>query len=305
MTFTGSQRVVPLLAGAIRDANARYAIVLSGRDRETYDRVRSVLEGQGYEVLPPAEGGLGDIAAAIAERPGIDLIVTALPLERTLGMVERVRSDEALAVTPVLALMSSAELEAVRRRYVRNQLVSVRRMGISDAQLSESMDSLVMRASGGPISDDEAARYAARSLAVLRDLAVARNPVLDVADASAPLIEELAERDGLVALDIAEVLAHVGEPRTQSAIMGRALDANDPDERVALLEKVADSGKRYGNLLEDRLVRRLVRLATDDDEALSTQAAATIGALGLPNENLLPMMLGDDDRVGAARLGGR
>lgn len=303
--FTGSPRVVPLLAGAIRDANARYAVVLTGRDRETYDRVRSVLEGDGYEVLPPAEGGLGDVAAAVAERPGIDLVVTSLPLERTLSTIEQVRSDEALAVAPVLAMLTSAEIEPVRRRYVRNQTVAVRRTGISDSQLSESVTGLVLRASGGPITDDEAARYSERSLAVLRDLAVARNRVLDVADAAAPLIEVLGERQGLVALDIAEVLAHVGEARTQNAIMTRALESTDTYERVALLEKVADSGKRYGNLLEDRLVRRLVRLAGEQDVDLSTQAAATIGALGLPNENLVPMMLGEGDQRGASRLGGR
>ncbi len=304
VTFTGSQRVVPLLAGAVKDAAARHAIVLTGRDRESYDRLRSVLEADGYQVLPPAEGGLGDIDAAIAERPGIDLVVMSLPLETSINTIGQIRSDEALAVSPVLAMLTPVELEPMRRRFVRDQSVAIRRSGVSDSQLSVTVSELVERASGGPITDDEAARFADRALAVLRDLAVAQNGVLDVRDAAAPLIEVLEERSGRVALDVAEVLAHVDEPRAQGSIMERVLSETDLDQRVALLEKVADSGKRYGNLLEDRLVRRLVRLAQDEDERLSTQAVATVGALGLPNDNLLPMILGGGDQIGA-RIGGR
>ncbi|MEQ8769998.1 MAG: hypothetical protein RIB60_05765 [Phycisphaerales bacterium] len=304
VTFSGSQRVVPLLAGAVKDASARYAIVLTGRDREGYDRLRSVLVADGYEVLPPAEGGLGDIQAAIAERPGIDLIVMSLPLETSIDTIGRIRSDEALAVSPVLTMLTPAEIEPMRRRFVRDQSVAIRRSGVSDSQISETVSALVLRASGGPITDDEAARFADRSLAVLRDLAVAENTVLDVRDASAPLIEVLESRSGRVALDVAEVLAHVDENRAQVAIMERALDETDLDQKVALLEKVADSGKRYGNLLEDRLVRRLLRLAQDEDERLSTQAVATVGALGLPNDSMLPMILGGGDQIGA-RIGER
>lgn len=304
VSFTGSQRVVPLLAGAVKDAAARHAIVMTGRDRESYDRLRTVLERDGYEVLPPAEGGLGDIQAAIGERPGIDLVVMALPLEASINTISQIRSDEALAVSPVLTMLTPAELEPMRRRFVRDQSIAIRRVGVNDSQISETVSSLVQRASGGPIEADEAARFADRSLAVLRDLAVAENAVLDVRDASVPLVQVLEERSGRVALDVAEVLAHVDEARAQIAIMERVLSETDLDQQVALLEKVADSGKRYGNLLEDRLVRRLVRLAQDEDQRLSTQAVATVGALGLPNDNMLPMILGGGDQIGA-RIGGR
>lgn len=304
-TFSGSHRVVPLLAGAVRDAAARYAVVLTGRDREMYDRVRGVLEGEGYTVLPPAEGGLGEIAAAIAEAPGIDLIVTSLPLEQTLATAQEARADAAMGVSPMLAMLSAAELEPARRRFGRDQSVDLRRTGISDAQVVASVDALVQRASGGPILEDEASSLADRSLAVLRDLAVSNNAVLDVADAAVPLVGVLPEREGPVVLDIAEVLAHINQPRTQGAIMERALGSSDPDEQLAMLAKVADSGKRFGNLLEDRMVRRLVRLAGDENEALATQSAATMGALGVPYENLLPMILGEGDGTAAAILGER
>lgn len=299
-TFNGSQRVVPLLASAVRDASARYAVVLSGRDRETFDRISTLLTSEGYTVLPPAEGGLGDIAQAISEAPGIDLIVTSLPLDPTLATVEKVRSDAKLAVSPVLALMTAAEIEPARRRFMGEQLVAVRRVGIDDAALTASAEGLVETASGGPITEDEAARFADRSLAVLRDLAVSGSTVLDVTDAAAPLIAVMDDRDGPVLLDIAEVLAHIGQDRAQTALMDRALEGGDPDEQLAMLGKVADSGKRYGNLLDDRLVRRLVRLASSDDEVLATQAVATMGALGVASDDLVPMILGERGEHAAA-----
>jgi len=292
VAFSGSQRVVPLLASAVRDAGERFAVVLTGRDRESYDRISGLLAGEGYTVLPPAEGGLGDIAGAVSETPGVDLIVTSLPLEQTLAAVDAVRSDAQLAVSPVLALMGAAEMEPARRRFMGDQLVGVRRSGIDDQAILASSAGLVETASGGPITGAEAAELADRSLAVLRDLAVSRSSVLDVTDAAAPLIAVMDERDGQVLMDIAEVLAHINQPRTQTALMERALAAGGPDEQLAMLQKVADSGKRYGNLLDDRLVRRLVHLASSDDEVLATQAAATMGSLGVPSDDLVPMILG-------------
>ncbi|HLO40015.1 MAG TPA: HEAT repeat domain-containing protein, partial [Phycisphaerales bacterium] len=46
-TFAGSDRVVPVLTGAIREASLRVAAVVAP-DTESYQRIRRVLEGQGY-----------------------------------------------------------------------------------------------------------------------------------------------------------------------------------------------------------------------------------------------------------------
>lgn len=300
-TFNGSERVVPLLASAVRDASARYAIVLTGSDREEYDRHRQVLEGQGFEVLPPAEGGLGDLRAAIAEAPGVDLIVTSLGADTTRDVIEQVRSDSKLSVTPVLAMAPGDELEYLTRLYRRDSSVMVRRTGIDGAMFVRAADELIEAASGGVISEDEAAAYADRAIATLRDLAVSRNGVLDVSDAAAALIGVMEEKSGRVMLDIGEVLAHVPQARAQSALMNRALELSGEEQR-AMLGLVADSGKRFGNSLDDRQVRRLVELARSNDYALATSAAAVMGAMKLPNEDLLPIMFGEfEDRSARAR----
>ena len=91
------------------------------------------------------------------------------------------------------------------------------------------------------------------------------------------------------------------QARAQGALMNRALELSGEDQR-AMLALVADSGKRYGNSLDDRQVRRLVELARSGDYALATSAAAVMGAMKLPNEDLLPIMFGElEDRSARAR----
>ncbi|MBZ0172045.1 MAG: hypothetical protein K8E66_06670, partial [Phycisphaerales bacterium] len=109
VTFDGAERVVPILASAIRDAGDRYAIVLSGPDREEYDRLRTILETRGYSVLPPADGGVDDILGPISEAPGIDLIVTSLPGNDAVMAHDRARSEPRLAAAPMLVLARSAD----------------------------------------------------------------------------------------------------------------------------------------------------------------------------------------------------
>jgi hypothetical protein len=84
---------------------------------------------------------------------------------------------------------------------------------------------LLEDASGGLIGEEEAAEYAARSLAVLRDLAVSNNRVLSVAEGANILMDVLVDAQELVMLDVAEILSHVDSPNAQTAIFEKALAA--------------------------------------------------------------------------------
>lgn len=294
-TFRGAERVVPLLASAVRDATALHAVVLTGSDRESYQVFRSELESMGFTVLPPAESGLDAIEAAIAEIPAVDLIVTSVGFDQTLLEIETARNDDKLSATPVLALMSAEDLAPLSRQYQRDQTVAVRRSSISNSEFANSADALLLAASGGVITQDEAEDYAGRAVLVLRDLAVSGNRVLDVSEGSAILIDVLGVAEGLAMIDVAEVLSYVDSPAAQSAIFEKSLDAESFDQ-IELLAIVADSGKRYGNKLDARQTRRLIELAQAGDESLATQAVATMGALEIENSELVPLILGGDPR---------
>ncbi len=85
----------------------------------------------------------------------------------------------------------------------------------------------------------------------------------------------------------------------QRAIFERALEI-DGFDRIELLAIVADSGKRFGNRLDARQTRRLIELAQAGDEALATQAVATMGALEVENSQLVPLITGESETRNAA-----
>lgn len=293
-SFSGAERVIPLLASAVRDASARYAVVLTGSDRESYDQYRGILEGQGFTVLPPSDNGLDGLDASIAEVGSVDLVVTSLGYDDTLLTIETARTDNKMAVSPVLALMRTDDVEPLRRQYLRDQTVAVRRVEISSSNIRSSVDQLLMAAAGGPIDQAESDMYASRSIAVLRNLAISNNQVLNVLDASTILIDVLEDVGGQKMLLVGQILSYVDRPAAQTAIMDRAMDAGGI-ERLALLTLVADSGKRFGNSLNARQVKALVEYAGSSDEDLATVAVGAMGALEIQNTDLLGLILSGED----------
>lgn len=289
-SFSGAERVIPLLASAVKDASSLHAIVLTGRDREVYDQYRASLEQLGFTVLPPAENGLSDVDAVIAETPTVDLIVTSMGYDDSLLSIESARADTKLAVTPVLSLMGPDDVLPMTRQYNRDQSVSVRRQAISNSAFNESVSTLLEVASGGPITEGESEEYSLRAIDVLRDLAISNNQVLNVSDASSMLIDVLDQVESFTLLDVAEIISYMPQEKAQQAIMNKALDAT-ADIQMELLTMVADSGKRFGNQLDNRQIRRLIELAQDSDNELATVAVATMGALEVTNTTLVPLIL--------------
>ncbi len=288
-SFEGAQRVVPLLAGAVRDIDKPHAIVLSN-DVEKYQTMRQILQSAGYEVLPRAEK-VGELEEAIAQVAGVDVVVTLLPVDATKASIEAVKYHPSLAATPVLALLEPQSAAAATPLYDRNPMVMIRRTGLPADKITNAVSQLVDQASGGPITAEEARAYSNRAVAVLRDLAVGNNEVLNVNDAVLPLVASLGDATGARQMDIAEVLAHINDERAQQALAGAALQA-DGATRVALLGKTADSAKRYGNLLEERQVDRVITVARSEDADQAFAAAALLGALGVPNSDFLPRLMG-------------
>jgi len=287
-SFDGSDRVVPLLASATRDASERIAVVFAD-EVEAYQGVRRVLEAQGYAVLPRGAGP-AELEREIAESAGIDVIVTMLPRAASLGVIDQARFSSKMAATPMLVLLGAEEAAALTPLYARDPMVMIRRAGMPAETLGNAVTTLVEDASGGPITREEARAYGERSIAVLRDLAVSGNPVLRVEDATAALVGAVGEASGGRRASIAEVLSFIADNRAQRAIADVAIGSAGA-ERAAMLGLVADSAKRFGNQLEDRQVAQVVTIAKSKSAEESTAAAALLGALGVPNADFLPQLL--------------
>ncbi len=287
--FAGSERVTPLLASAVRDASTRYALAFS-RDVERQQELGELLRREGYAVIQTG-ATLADAASGLAEAVGVDMIVTDLRTEGTLTLIERARSNPKLNVTPILALLPGSGWMELRRRFESNPLTDVARTGLDEEQLANAIERLAIQATGEFVTDAEAQRYAMEALGVLRELAISRNPVFNVADATLPLIGALGETEGQIQLRVADVLARIDSERAQRALMDEALDSTE-ETRVALFDRVAESGKSFGNMLEDRQVRYLLTLASEGDGEQATAAAALVGALNISNTEIVPLILG-------------
>lgn len=289
--FEGSDQVVRILGSAIRDASARFAVILT-RDTSS-DRVAGIADafrGQGYTVLPLA-AQLGEIAQPIADSPGIDIIVTDLPGTPTLDAISESQGSPKLRATPILALLGEDAYAQQAVRFSRDQKVRVARQGLSSQEVAESARQLLEASTGGPISAEEAEAYRAKCLSVLRDLAVSGNAILRVEDAAGPLVGSLPDAKGELKMRIAEVLSYINAKPAQTSLMDAALATKD-DERIALLGKVTASARRAGNQLDPRHIDALKDLVNKSQGAEATAAAALMGALDLPKTDLVPLILG-------------
>lgn len=288
MSFEGSERVLPILGSAVRDAGAKYALVIASTNELRNSR-SEWLKGLGYTVLPAA-GSLSEADGAIVEAPGIDLIVTDLgSTSATARTIEEARARTRTAAAPLVAILpAQSDMDMGGKR---DDMTRLLRAGADPKQMEEAVNQLVAKATGGPVSAEEAAEYQSRALAAMRDLAVSGNTVLQVVDGVQAMIAAMGQAKGPVKLKIADVLSYVGDKRCQVALMDAALGSAG-DEMVDLLKATTQSAKRFGNMMEERQVKRLLGMTRGGSDAQATAVAALIGALDLKNEDLIPLILG-------------
>jgi CheY-like chemotaxis protein len=295
--FGGSERVVPLLAGAIRDASKRYGVVLT-LDSERARVLRAFLEGRGFTVY--AGTSLDEIAEPLASVPGVDVVLADYSEDRMVGEMERIRSDNRLSSTPVMMVATGEDFNRLSTLFAGDQTVSVRRAGITENMMGVSLDELLLTASGGVISEDEARDYAAGALDAMRDLAVANNPVFNVADAAPSLMAALADLRGGQRLKVAEVLSRINQQRVQQALVDASLGASGI-ERLELLRHAAESAKRFGGMLEARQIASLRGVVQSATGAEGTAAAALMGSLAPAIDDVLPLVVPAGDRRASER----
>lgn len=289
-TFDGAERVVPVLASAVREAGAKYALVLA-TDGEKSKMIGDGLRAAGYTVLPPAATA-ADLEGAVSQVSGVDLVVTSLPAKDTAGVVAAVRGHSKLGASPVLVMTDLEGSNELGGKYDRDVMVRIARTGISAEQAAEAVNQLNASTIGSPLSADEAADYQARSLDAIKSVAMSGSTAFAVNDATGPLVAAMGDAKGGLKLKIADVLSMIGDKKAQQAIVDAALASTDA-EMVSLVNSATASAKRFGNMLEDRQVKRLLEAAgkTTTGEA-GTALSALLGALNLQSDRVVPLIMG-------------
>ncbi len=288
-TFDGAERVVPVLASAVREAGAKYALVVA-TDGEKSKMIGDGLRAMGYTVLPPAATP-GDVDGSVSAVAGVDLVVTSLPPKETAGVVSTVRGHSKLSASPVLVMTDLDGINELGGRYDRDVMVRIARTGISAEQAAEAVRQITAATIGEALTADEASDYQNRSLDAIKAVAMSGSTAYAVGDATAPLASAMNDAKGSLKLKIADVLAMIGEKKAQQAIVDAALAADGAD-MIALVNSATASAKRHGNMLDERQVKRLLDEAakTTTGEA-GTALSALLGALNLQSDRIVPLIL--------------
>jgi HEAT repeat protein len=283
--FTGSYRVVPLLASAVRTSGEMFAIVI-GEEAEARREITTFMEKNGWKVV--GEGTNAESAIdATGVVPGIDLaVVIARTADHGKVVSSNLLSFPETTVTPILILASGAEAQILSNEFGVNDMVDTSDIDISENAKLGVIEDLLATASGGRLSIDEEVDFSNRSLAVLRDIALA-DTVLQVDDATGTLIDALDFSDVDSQKVIAQTLAMIDNPLAQRALIDAALDEGNTEQQIMFLDESAGSVRRWGNLSQDWQVELVVDLAENTTGFLADAAARLNGALNNPNTSVM------------------
>ncbi|MEK7752383.1 MAG: HEAT repeat domain-containing protein, partial [Acidobacteriota bacterium] len=126
--------------------------------------------------------------------------------------------------------------------------------------------------------DQQAAdSYALRAAEVMLDVAITRNPVLDLAAAQDALVAATTDKRPQMQVLAGQTLAHFDSPGAQRAIAAMALEANNAlDVRIPAFNSLATSAKLKANMLPDETIDAVYALisSNETDPALRSAAAA-------------------------------
>jgi hypothetical protein len=128
----------------------------------------------------------------------------------------------------------------------------------------------------------------------MHNLAVSRNPVIDLSLALPTLVQATKDSNQEIQVLAAEVLAYLNSPNAQRAIAEMAMETGaEMPVKIAAFGALVTSAKLYGNMLPDVAVNAIYSLiqSTETDPALRAAAAASYGALNLPSQKAKDLIL--------------
>ncbi|MDP7348975.1 MAG: hypothetical protein QF735_12105, partial [Phycisphaeraceae bacterium] len=230
--FEGSQRVVPVLAEALRQTDQQFAVIIA-TDDDARNRLLALVKDTGMVGI----GGLTmeDVVDQIHIIPGVDLVVTDRPASDVIDLYRKTTVNYKMSLAPILALVSPGEINTLNAEFGQEDLRLVVTLDSSDAeQLKPAVEQAVARNRGEPIDAKQAIAFAQRAVELLQDIAGRQSSVYNVHDATPALVQALSDDRRKIVHGAANVLAMVPVPEAQLAVADAALDL----KRGAALRRV-------------------------------------------------------------------
>ncbi|MEX0777803.1 MAG: hypothetical protein WD042_19040 [Phycisphaeraceae bacterium] len=286
--FAGSERVVRSLAEAVRPSDVQYALVIAA-DQESINQINGEVQKLNYQ--PVGALSLDEASSRISNVPGVDLIVVSAGTDAFLAMYRTMTQDDRLAAVPTVVITSEAGVIEVNRRFDRATQKPMAISSQSGASLAGAVDQAIKATAGKAMTSEQSTKLALDSLSALRDIAVSRSAVFNIADAQPALMRALSDSRAEVATGAAGVLAMIDNAEAQQAIAEAGLDgARAENLRIALLNSLADSANAQGNKLTGPQLDKVLDLVKKSQGDLAVAAARAHGALSLPSANALELI---------------
>jgi HEAT repeat protein len=281
--FTSSDVVPHVLAEALRQ-QAREQFVIVDADTENLNRLAGEFRDLGAQVVAETNflAAIERSRRELGEITGFVLAtdIASPPVSTALAQL---RGEHRFARTPVV--ITFKEREEFR---AEQALSGAAAAGSADAVLGAEDLRRVLEEIGAaegsqPLPAELAIELALRAADALRLVALDGRTVIDPAPAVDALVSALSAQEQELRIAAANVLALVQTDAGQQAVARLALDENNtPELRIAAFNAVAESAKRFGNLLTPDLVTQVVTAAmTTEDLIMRTAASQALGALNL------------------------
>lgn len=284
-TFPGAHRVTAVLAEAVRQSDARYAMVLAD-DQDTVNSLLAVLGDLGFQAF----GGLSmaDVSEDLNLVPGVDLIVTAVNTDQVVRIHHDTANDYKTGSVPILALLNVEQQIRLGNALGDNTRVSSALISEDTQALRAAVEAASGSYAGETISTQQSTEFALTALRLLHEVAVDSN-VFNVAEAQPALIQALTDERDEVKIASAAVLALIDDGDAQQALAKAALDTTG-DLQLAMLGSLAESATYFGNHLPAGQTDRLLERVGSSSGDLAIAAARAHGALSLPTSNAVKLL---------------
>lgn len=286
--FAGDGRIVPLLASAVRTGDESFAVVIADNG-ENRRQSASRLEDLGFTIVVAGDS-FNRVRAEVGAAVGVDLVLVQIGnADETIEIVSQVHGFPRTAATPLMVVTAAIDMPQLKHALRDDIRVKIARSRINEDEFAEAVDDVMLRAAGGRMTEAEAQGYAIDAIMTLRDIAISGTTAYAIGDAETSLTQALAARTGNLRLRVADILALIDSRTAQQTLFDAALAASG-NERIDLLEIVANSVKRFGDRSDQRHIDALLDLIRSTGGDTAEAASLVAGALNLPTSTAIELI---------------
>jgi hypothetical protein len=279
-SFLGQERVVPLLAEAVSQTGRPNVLVLVSEDK--LNGQVQALKDAGYG----ATGG-GSAEAAVAASnslPSVDVILVSGDLDaKEIDLLISMSMANARLSRSAKLVMIQSDASPYAVQAQSDMLMNTTK-ATEGEPLKTALEEARTRSGALPLDEQAATAYALRSAGLLKNLAISRGQVLDLAAAEPTLLAALDDARPDIVKASGEVLGLMNSQNAQVGLLANASEDGVADDvKISLYKSLATNAKFYGNKLDDAQIA-VLQGVVEKAENLDVRSAAAEarGALNLP-----------------------